>query len=127
MEVKVCKNCRRLFQYVNGPELCPECMKLLSKEEKQQFDRELKATLKPLIAEDEEKFNQVRDYIMAHPRASLLQISEANDIKPIKLLEWVKQERLEFSDDSKEAWFECVKCGKKIKSGTLCNQCKNNN
>ena len=29
MEVRVCKNCRRLFKYIYGPELCPECTKLI--------------------------------------------------------------------------------------------------
>lgn len=123
MEIKVCKNCRRLFKYIYGPELCQECMKLIPKEE-DKLKKGLTATLKPLVREDEEKFEQVRDYIMAYPKATILEIAESNKIAPIKLFEWVRAERLEFSDDSVSAWFECAKCGAKIKSGRLCNQCK---
>jgi hypothetical protein len=125
MEVRVCKNCKRLFRYTYGAELCPECMKLVPKGEEEQINAEFTASLKPTVIEAEEKFDQVRNYIMDHPRASILQISEETEVKPMKLLEWVRQERLEFSDDSQDAWFECAKCGRKIKSGTLCNQCKN--
>ncbi|MBH1941510.1 hypothetical protein I5677_11455 [Mobilitalea sibirica] len=124
MEVKVCKNCRRLFKYIYGPDLCPDCLKLIPKEEQDQNNKHMKATLTPLVKEDEEKFEQVRDYIMTHPRATIVQISEVNDVAPTKLLEWVRQDRLEFSEESKDAWFNCEKCGTKIKSGRLCNRCK---
>ena len=119
MEVRVCKNCRRLFKYIYGPELCQNCRNLTSQEEK-----EFTASLQPAVREDEEKYTQVRDYILAHPKAMIIEIAEENDISPIKLLEWVRQERFEFSEDSEFAWFECKNCGTKIKSGVLCNQCK---
>lgn len=124
MEVRVCKNCRRLFKYIYGPEICQDCKKLTSKEDTEQKSKEPALTLKPLIKEDEAKYEQVKDYIVAHPKATVVQISEANEIAPTKLLEWVREDRLEFSEDSKYAWFECVKCGAKIKSGRLCNRCK---
>jgi transposase-like protein len=74
--------------------------------------------------DDEEKFEQVRDFVMTNPRATIAQIAEKNEIKPSKLFEWVRDERLEFSENSKHAWFECQKCGVKINSGRLCNRCK---
>jgi hypothetical protein len=123
MELKVCKNCRRLFKYIYGPELCQDCIKLVHSEEKEHYP-ELTATLKPMITEEEKKYVQVKDYIMAHPKATIIQISEANDITPMKLFEWIREDRLEFSEDSKHAWFECARCGAKIKSGQLCNRCK---
>jgi uncharacterized protein len=124
MELKVCKNCRRLFKYIYGPELCPDCIKLLPKTESDRFSSEKKASLKSIVREDEEKYIQVKDYIMTHPKATVVQISEANDIPPTKLLEWIREDRLEFSEDSKDAWFQCARCGTKIKSGRLCNRCK---
>ncbi|MDF2539662.1 MAG: flagellar protein [Herbinix sp.] len=124
MEVKVCKNCRRLFKYIYGPELCPECTKLTANDQKEGVNKKPTVSLKPVVAEEEDKFNQVRDYIMTHPRATIIQISEVNDIAPTKLLEWIREDRLEFSEDSQDAWFECQKCGAKIKSGRLCNRCK---
>jgi hypothetical protein len=124
MEVRVCKNCKRLFNYIYGPDLCQDCLKVIPDEAKEQTDRVLPASLKPLVQVDVEKFDQVRDYIMANPKATIAQISEANEVKPSKLLEWVRQDRLEFSEDSKHAWLACEKCGTKIKSGKLCNRCK---
>ncbi|MDF2544409.1 MAG: flagellar protein [Herbinix sp.] len=124
MEVRVCKNCRRLFKYIYGPELCQDCIKMLPKDNNEKNDQKYIKTLKPLVKEEEEKFIKVKDFVMAHPRASVVQIAEANEITPTKLLEWIRDERLEFSEDSKYAWFECASCGTKIKSGRLCNRCK---
>jgi uncharacterized protein len=124
MNVKVCKNCKRLFKYIYGPEICHDCMKLIPKNEEDLQSAELTNSLRPLVTEEEIKYREVKDYIMAHPKATIIQIAEANDTTPMKLLEWIREERLEFSDDSKTAWFECASCGTKIKSGRLCNRCK---
>jgi hypothetical protein len=80
--------------------------------------------LRPLVREEEDKFEKVKDYILVHPRASIVQIAEANDMLPTKLLDWVREDRLAFSDESVHAWFTCEKCGAKIKSGRFCNRCK---
>ena len=124
MEVKVCKNCRKLFNYILGPELCQDCSKLISKAEQDSLKQERVLRLNSAVQEDEDKYEQVRDYIMKHPKATIIQIAEDNDITPMKLLEWVRQDRFEFSEESEHAWFHCKKCGIKIKSGTLCNLCK---
>lgn len=124
MEVKVCKNCRRLFNYIYGPELCQDCIIIVSNHDKEQTNKESTVTINELIREDKEKHTKVKDYIMVHPKATIVQISKANEISAAKLLEWIREDRLEFSEDSKDAWFECAKCGKKIKSGRMCYQCK---
>ncbi|HWT75647.1 MAG TPA: hypothetical protein VN258_13155 [Mobilitalea sp.] len=154
MEVRVCKNCRRLFKYIYGAELCQDCTMLLAKdkfsqaEQKDAIDqnktslqaertaqessnsqaapnsRSLSSSIRPLVKDEEAKFEQIRDYIMSHPKATVAQISEVNDIPPTKLFEWIRSERLEFSEDSEYAWFHCEKCGAKIRSGRLCNRCK---
>jgi uncharacterized protein len=124
MEVRVCKNCKRLFKYIYGPELCQDCSKLVSKEKLEPVNKEFISILRPMVKEEEEKFEQVKDYIMTHPKATIVQISEANDIMPLKLFEWIREDRLAFSDDSTHAWFTCEKCGTKIKSGRFCNGCK---
>jgi hypothetical protein len=80
--------------------------------------------VKPLLKEEEEKFEMVKDYILAHPSASVAEISEVHDISPIKIFDWIRDERLEFSDNAEFAWFSCQSCGAKIKSGRLCNRCK---
>lgn len=86
--------------------------------------KKLNSSVKPLIKEEKEKYEQTKEYIMTYPKASVAQIAEANDITPSKLFEWIRDERLEFSEDSEFAWFNCEKCGAKIKSGRLCNRCK---
>lgn len=123
MEVKVCKNCRRLFRYIYGPEICPDCVKL-AMDKGPEPDKSEKTRLKPLVLEEEKSLEQVKDFIMTHPRATIVQIAEINDVTVTKLFEWIREERLEFSDDSEDAWFQCAKCGTKIKSGVLCNRCK---
>jgi len=127
MEVKVCKNCRRLFKYLYGPELCQDCINLLSNKDKNPVNPVNKlqtSALSPLVKGEEEKYEQVKAYVMANPKATIMQIAEANEIKPTKLLNWIREERLEFSDDSEYAWFKCESCGAKIKSGRFCNRCK---
>lgn len=124
MEVQVCKNCRRMFKYMYGPELCPECIKLTAKDETTKFSKDSTAILNKMLTQEEEKYDQVRDYIMLHPKATIVQISEENGISPMKLLDWIREDRFEFSEDSKDAWFVCIGCGVKIKSGRYCNSCK---
>lgn len=123
MEVRACKNCRRLFHFISGPELCPECRKLVI-QERVSTDKKLSAAIKPMLLEDEEKYEKVKDYILTHPNATIALISEVNEIPPSKLFEWIRDDRLEFTDTSKNAWFECEVCGSKIKSGRVCYSCK---
>lgn len=123
MEVKVCKNCRRLFKYIYGPELCPDCIHLVKADHGQKNETK-KLALKPLVLDEEKKLEQVKDFIMANPKATVTKISEVNDVSAAKLFEWIREERLEFSDDSEYAWFKCAKCGTKIKSGVYCGRCK---
>lgn len=126
MEVKVCKNCRRLFHYLTGPELCEDCRRLVTHKEIEETDDKLRdrLKLKPLLEEEELTYSQVRDYIVLNPKASITEIAENNGILPKQLLQWIREERLEFSEDSQFAWFECEICGRKIKSGRLCSNCK---
>lgn len=124
MELKVCKNCRRLFKYIYGPELCQDCVNLASEEKNDNINKQETTLIRTIVKEDKTKYEQVKDYIMAYPNATVAQISEAIDIPPTKLFEWIKDDRLEFSENSEYAWFTCEKCGAKIKSGRLCNRCK---
>lgn len=100
MEVKACRSCKRLFNYVTGPVRCPACTEALEK-----------------------KFQKVKAYIWDHRNASLQEISEANDVSVSQLRQWVREERLSFSDDS-PVGMECEICGATIKTGRFCNNCK---
>jgi hypothetical protein len=124
MEIKVCKNCKRLFKYIYGPELCSDCMPRAAELSEEAGKAERRSLLKPNTLEDEKKLEEVKDYILEHPGATVARIAEVNEVTVTRLLDWVREERLEFSDDSEHAWFQCAKCGIKIKCGIYCSKCK---
>lgn len=101
MEVKNCRDCGRLFNYIGGARICPECRDAL-----------------------EQKFVQVKEYINENRHASLQQISDENDVSVQQIHQWVREERLVFTDDS-VVGIECEGCGKTIKTGRFCDDCKN--
>lgn len=101
MEVKACRTCKRLFNYIAGPVRCPACSDALEK-----------------------KFQKVKQYIWDHKTATLQEISEENDVSVGQLRQWVREERLCFTADS-PVGLECESCGATIKTGRYCDNCKN--
>lgn len=101
MEVRTCRSCGRMFNCVGRTPLCPACADELEK-----------------------KFQQVKEYVWEHRSATLQDISENNDVSVKQLRQWVREERLSFSDDS-PVGLECEKCGATIKTGRFCENCKN--
>lgn len=100
MEVKNCRRCRKLFNYIGGMPICPSC------------EREI-----------EDKFQQVKQYIRENPKAPLAQIAEDNETSIQQLKQWVREERLVFTEDSPVA-LECENCGAIIRTGRFCKNCK---
>lgn len=100
MDVRNCKECGKLFNYLSGPSLCPACMKKL-----------------------DDKYSIVKEYIYENPGASIQQVSEENDVSVGQLKKWVREERLAFSDDSLVG-LECENCGTMIRTGRFCKNCK---
>lgn len=103
MDVRNCRGCGRLYNYIGGSyrNLCPDCVRKL-----------------------EEKFDIVKDYIEENHSATMNQISEDCDVSVGQLEKWVREERLCFADDS-PIGIPCENCGKTIKSGRYCEACKN--
>lgn len=101
MEVRACRTCKRLFNYITGPVRCPACADALEK-----------------------KFQQVKSYIWDHKTATLDEISQENDVSLGQLRQWVREERLTFTEDS-PVGLECEACGATIKTGRYCDKCKN--
>lgn len=102
MDVRNCKMCGKLFNYMNGRPICAGC----------------KAKL-------EEKFQEVKEYIRNNPKASLTEISEDNDVSAAQIKQWIREERLIFTEDSMVG-LECEKCGGMIRTGRFCEKCKAN-
>lgn len=100
MDVRTCKNCKRIFNYLSGPVICPACVEKL-----------------------EEKFKEVKDFIRENPHSSLQDVSEAMEVSVKQLKTWVREERLKFADDS-PVGIECMNCGAMIKYGKYCEACK---
>ncbi len=100
MEVRNCRSCRRLFNYIGGQQICPDCKE-----------------------KNEKLFYKVKEYIRDNPTASIHKISEENEVTVQQIQQWVREERLQFSSDSDIA-IECESCGKKIYTGRYCEECK---
>ncbi len=103
MEVKNCRQCGRLFNYVGGSyrNLCPNCIRAL-----------------------EEEFEIVKEYIRDNRDATMSQISEACDVSVKQIEKWVREERLYFADNS-PVGISCESCGAMIRTGRYCEACRN--
>lgn len=100
MDVRNCKSCGKLFNYIGGNPICTECAKGL-----------------------EVKFDEVKQYIYDHPGAGIQEVSEEMDVTVAQIRKWLKEERLSFSESSEIA-LECERCGKRILTGRFCKLCK---
>ncbi len=101
--VKNCRKCGKMFNYIMGPPICPVCREKIEK-----------------------KFHEVKEYVREHKAASMNQISEDCGVERKQIEQWVREERLVFSDESPIKLY-CEKCGKYITTGRFCEQCKKDN
>lgn len=100
MEIRNCKNCGRLFNYI-GKVLCPECLK-----------------------EKDDEFAIVKEYVRENPGAGIAQTSEATGVSVKQIRQWIREERLVLSEASAEAGINCESCGRPITTGRFCKGCK---
>ena len=100
MEVITCKSCGKIFNYISGSRICPQCVKKM-----------------------DEKFTEVKKYVYDHPKIGINELAEEMDVSIRQIKRWVKEERLCFSEDS-PVGIECENCGTLIKTGRFCKSCK---
>lgn len=100
MDVRNCRTCGRIFNYVVGPIICPRC-------------RELK----------EAKFQEVKQYVTDNRGADIMEVSEKCEVEIPQIHQWIREERLQFADDS-PIRIACESCGTMIRSGRFCDKCK---
>lgn len=102
MNVRNCRKCGRLFNYISGPSWCPACREQM-----------------------EEKFQQVKEYIRENPGVGIHQVSEACEVEPAQINQWLREERLELTEGS-PLMLACETCGALIRCGKYCEKCKVN-
>lgn len=100
MEVRNCRKCGRIFNYVAGPIYCQSCREELEK-----------------------KFQSVKTYIRENPGVSIQEVSETCDVPTSQIHQWLREERLQLADGS-AITLECEGCGGAIQSGRYCDRCK---
>ena len=74
MEVRNCRSCGRLFNYMGGAPLCPACQKKL-----------------------EEKFQEVKAFLEENPNSSVETVAEELDVSVKQIRQWIREERLSLS------------------------------
>lgn len=100
MNVRNCRYCKRLYNHVIGPSICPMCRD-----------------------EREKEFQQVKKYVQDNRGASINQVSEDCDVEIKQINQWIREERLQFAEDS-PIRVACEKCGAMIRAGVYCDRCK---
>lgn len=73
----------------------------------------------------EEKFQEVKEYIRANPGVTIPEVSEKCDVESSQIRQWLREERLELADNS-PILLNCESCGAPIRSGRFCEKCKLN-
>ncbi len=100
MEVRNCRNCKRLFNYIAGVQICPACKDELEK-----------------------KFQKAKEFIRETKDATIKMVAEEVDVSENQIREWIKDERLIFTSTSASE-IVCEVCGTTIPTGRYCDKCK---
>ena len=100
MNVRNCRKCGKLFNYISGMPICPACKDKL-----------------------EEKFQEVKKYIRENRMADIKEVAEECEVEVGQIQQWIREERLEFTADS-PVKIPCENCGEMIRSGKYCDKCK---
>lgn len=100
MDVRNCRKCRRIFNYVAGPIMCPACREDMEK-----------------------KFQEVKEYIREHKGAGIQEVAEICEVEVSTIQQWLREERLEVMEGS-AMMLNCESCRMPIRSGRYCDKCK---
>lgn len=99
MNVRNCKKCGKVFNYVVGLPICPRCRE-----------------------EQELIFQNVKEYVRDHKGADIMEVADVCDVDPGQIRQWIREDRLQFTEDS-PIRIPCEKCGVMILSGRFCEKC----
>ena len=99
-DLRNCKRCGRLFNYIGGNPICSSCKD-----------------------EDEADFQKVKKYLYENPGATISQVTSSLDISVEQIKKYLKEERLEIVGDDGIFTLLCEKCQKPIHTGRFCETC----
>lgn len=100
-DVRNCKRCGRIYNYIGGAPLCQACRD-----------------------EDEVDFRRVKEYLYKYPGATMSIVSSELDVSVEKIKRFLKEGRLEIIGDEGNFVLECESCGKAIRTGRFCDLCE---
>lgn len=99
-EIRTCKFCGTMFRYYGfGYGYCERCTPI-----------------------DNELFHRVKDYIWAHGKVTMAQVSDATGVSIKQITQYLRDGRLEIPEDS-EIFIRCELCGTDIRYGRYCQEC----
>lgn len=100
LRTKVCQRCKKVFAYSGfGHLYCPRCK-----------------------TADDRDFEIVKDYIIANPGATMLQVADETGIYMKYIETYLKEGRLEIPENS-PIFITCEICKKEIRYGRVCVDC----
>ena len=97
MNVQTCQRCTKLFRQVRSP-FCADCLDLIEME-----------------------FESIRDYLRAHPRATIAQGAAETGVPEKSILFLIREGRLTFGVPGTS--LRCERCGTLIHDGRFCSKC----
>ena len=100
MNVRNCRKCGRVFNYIIGQTLCLSCRDEL-----------------------ENKFKEVKEYVQKNRGCGINDVAEACEVESSQIKQWIREERLEFTEDSMIG-LACEICGSSIRTGRYFEKCK---
>ncbi|MCH5275145.1 MAG: flagellar protein [Lachnospiraceae bacterium] len=100
MNVRNCRKCGKIFNYVAGPHICPACKESM-----------------------EADFQKVKAYIRENKGATITQVAEDCEVEISQIQQWLREERLSLSEES-GILLQCESCGAAITCGRYCEACK---
>ena len=100
MNVRNCRKCGRVFNYIIGQTLCLACRDEL-----------------------ESKFKEVKEYVQKNRGCTINDVAEVCEVETSQIKQWIREERLEFTEDSMIG-LACEICGASIRTGRYCEKCK---
>lgn len=102
-DVRNCRKCGRIFNYIGGAQICYACRQM-----------------------EEEDFQRIKKYLYENPGATITQVSTDLEVSIEKIKRFLREGRLEITGDDGNIILECENCGKSIKSGRYCAECERN-